>query len=252
MYLEEAGQGEAVVLLHAGVADSRMWDPQFEPLSRSYRTVRYDRRGFGRTRTVTTPFSHRSDLGALLDRLGIARAHLVGCSQGARIALDFALEAAERVRSLTLISPALGGFRATGPCPRQVPDLEAADAADDVALFNELEVQVWADGPYRDAQQVDPAYRALVADMNRITLELPPPGPEQDLERPAAGRLGELRCPVLIVCGTLDQPRALEAAQFLRAGVPQAGYAELEAAHLPSLERPEAFTSLLLEFLNDH
>ena len=66
-YYEVAGQGDPVVFVHAGIADRRMWDAQFDAFARQYRALRYDRRGFGNTAMVAGTFSHRRDLHALLD-----------------------------------------------------------------------------------------------------------------------------------------------------------------------------------------
>ncbi len=81
-YYEVAGSGPHLVLVHAGIADSRMWDEQFSVLARDFTVVRYDLRGFGQTLMVTGAFAHRHDLAALLQHLGIARTALIGCSMG--------------------------------------------------------------------------------------------------------------------------------------------------------------------------
>lgn len=72
-HYEMAGIGPPVVLIHAGIADSRMWEGQFAPLSRWFRVVRYDMRGFGLTPPAEGAFSHTDDLAALLRHLGIER-----------------------------------------------------------------------------------------------------------------------------------------------------------------------------------
>src|SRR4051794_15113098 len=80
-YYEVAGRGDAIVLVHAGIADRRMWDDQFEVLAQDYMVVRYDRRGFGETRMVAGDFSQHGDLYELLKFLKLERATLLGCSQ---------------------------------------------------------------------------------------------------------------------------------------------------------------------------
>src|SRR3546814_9234692 len=79
-----------VIFLHAGVADGRMWQAQLDEFAPRHRVVAYDRRGFGKTRGQAETFSHIDDLLAVLDGLDIDQAALVGCSQGGRIAIDFA------------------------------------------------------------------------------------------------------------------------------------------------------------------
>ena len=90
---DEAGEGPAVVLLHAAIGDRRMWDAQFTELAGSHRVIRYDRRGFGESGGGSGPYSHHEDLLALLDARGIEQAALVGSSMGGACALDAALAA---------------------------------------------------------------------------------------------------------------------------------------------------------------
>ncbi len=89
---EETGRGEAVVLLHGGALDLRMWDDQVPALAARYRVIRCDARGHGRSGTPTTPFRQCDDVAGLLGRLGVERAALVGLSMGAGAATDTALE----------------------------------------------------------------------------------------------------------------------------------------------------------------
>lgn len=249
-HFETAGIGPPVVFIHAGIADSRMWEGQFAPLSKWFRVIRYDLRGFGRTSPAPGPFSHRDDLAALLDHLAIERASLVGCSIGSRTALDFALEYPARVERLVLTSPAVSGFRYDGSPPPQADALEAADAAGDQALVNELELQIWIDGPYRSAEDVDPRLRALVGEMNAIALANEGIGEEMPPARPAAGRTGEVNAPVLVIHGGLDALRTVAAADFLADKLPDVQRVVMSGlTHLPNMERPEAYNRLVAGFL---
>ena len=248
-YYELAGRGPAVVLVHAGIADSRMWDGQFEALAAAHTVLRYDLRGFGRTPPAPAPFDHADDLRALLDGLGLTRVALVGCSLGSRTALIFALSHPARVERLVLTSPAVSGLRYDGPPPRQAAELDAADEAGDRARVNELEMQIWVDGPRRRPDEVAPAVRALAADMNAIALANEGIGQEQR-PLPAAERLGEVSAPVLVVAGELDAARTLAAAEALLARLPHArGVTIANAAHLPNMEQPEVFNAAVLAFL---
>jgi pimeloyl-ACP methyl ester carboxylesterase len=102
---ESDGTGPAVVFLHAGVADRRMWRPLAGALGSSCRLVAYDRRGFGETPAVDEARSQVDDLVAVMDHPAAGSpAILVGCSQGGRIAIDAALEVPSRVRALVLIA----------------------------------------------------------------------------------------------------------------------------------------------------
>jgi len=253
VYYEVAGQGVPIVFVHAGIADRRMWDAQCDAFARNYRVMRYDRRGFGNTFMVAGTFSHRRDLQALLEFLEIENAYLVGCSQGAKTIIDFALEHPQMVRALVVVSPALSGFAFAGELPKQAAQLDAADEAGDLDQINELELQIWVDGPHRSPAQVDAKVRELVREMNRLALQTPEDlGDEQPLDPPAADRLGSIRVPTLVITGDLDTPKTLAAADFITHHVAGARRVTVTGtAHMPNMEQPEEFNRHVLSFLGN-
>lgn len=249
-----------LVFLHAGVADRRMWADQQQALASRCHTLAYDRRGFGETEVQAgaepPPFSHVGDLIALLDALAIDAAVLVGCSQGGRIAIDAALAHPQRVCGLVLIAPALSGE--PEPPPEAFPAaiverfhaLGAAFERGDLATANELEMQLWLDGPEQPPGRVGGAARELFLAMNGVALRRgTPPG---EVEPPSArDRLAELRLPTLLLCGTLDFATQIELVRRIAQRIPGAGFQAIEGvAHLPSIERPAAVNAALLDFLD--
>src|SRR5262245_41521192 len=110
LFYEMAGEGEVLVLVHAGFVDSRMWNAQWSEFAQHFRVVRYDMFGYGKSSPVVTPTAQRDDLYQLLKHLNIEQAHLVGCSQGGGVVLDFALDHPNMVKSLVLVSTVPGGF----------------------------------------------------------------------------------------------------------------------------------------------
>jgi pimeloyl-ACP methyl ester carboxylesterase len=198
------------------------------------------------------PYSHHEDLYNLLRFLGIEQAILVGCSQGGKTVLDFTLEHPPSAQALVLVASALGGLEFAGEEPRQWAELEQADEAGDVERVNELELQIWVDGPTRTPRQVDARIRERVREMNRIALSAPQNmGEEQSLEPPAIKRLDEIRVPTLVITGNLDTPQTLFAARVLSEGIKGARSAVIEGtAHLPNMERPEEFNHHVLSFLD--
>jgi pimeloyl-ACP methyl ester carboxylesterase len=222
LYYEIAGAGDPLLLVHAGIADSRMWDGQLAVFALRYRVIRYDMRGFGRSAMVEGPYAHHEDLRALLDSLGIARAFLVGCSIGGRTIIDFALQNPGRVGALVLVASAVSGFEAESDPPEQWEELVAADEAGDLERVSELEARIWVDGPYRGPDRVEPGVRDLVREMNLIALrnEASGVGDEPPLEPPAVGRVVEIQVPTLIIVGDLDQPETLERADVLERSIP--------------------------------
>ncbi len=252
LYYQVAGAGTPLVLLHAGIADSRMWDDQWEEFARYHRVIRYDMRGFGRTAMVGGSFAHRHDLYGLLQALGTDRVALLGCSMGGATAIDFALEHPELVAALIPVACLPGGYKRRGTPPPQWGELAAAEERGDLARVAELEVQIWVDGPYRGPGEVAAAIRDRVREMNLIALasEAAGGGQEQRLAPPAVDRLHELRVPTLVVVGNQDNPDVVASSELLAARIPGARKAVIDgAAHLPNMERPAEFNRLVLEFL---
>src|SRR5215210_7981057 len=254
-YFEVVGEGEPLVLVHAGIADSRMWEGQITAFADRYRVIRYDMLGFGRTQIVEGPFSHHEDLRGLLDFLDIDRAHLVGCSMGGGAVLDFALEYPDRIGNLVLVGSAVGGFRPEIDPPKQWDELVAADEAGDLERISELEVQIWVDGPGRSPDFVDASVRDLVREMNLIALrnEALELGEEWEPDPAAADRLPDVQATTLLIVGDEDQPRVLAAADLLEKELPNVRKVVMHGtAHVPNMERPEEFDRIVLEFLKDH
>jgi len=251
---EIAGRGDPIVLIHAGVADRRMWDPQWHAFAAAGQVVRYDARGFGESLPPTGPWSHHGDLLELMDELGIARARVVGVSIGAGIAVEAALARPRAVTSLLLAAPG-GALLGAGESLRAIwhEEVEALDRGDlDAAV--EVNLRAWVDGPGRGPDAVDPELRAFVGRMQRDAFELPEwdpeTAPENELEPPAISRLAEIACPTLVLVGELDQPATMEAAARVSAEVPGARLEVWpDVAHLPSLERPDDFERLAVGFL---
>ncbi len=254
-YYEVAGEGRPLVLLHAGIADSRMWDEQFANFAQHYRVVRYDLRGYGQTALVDAPYSHHADLLQLLDYLDISQAQLCGCSMGGTTALDFALAYPQRVSALILVACQPSGHDYKSEPPAQREEMYAKFDAGDYAGVAELEVQMWVDGPHRTPEQVDATLRQRVREMDTIALqnEALELGDYQPLDPPAATRLDQVRVPTLIISGALDRPAMLHAAELMGRTIVGAHTAVIAGtAHLPSMEQPALFNQLVLEFLARH
>jgi pimeloyl-ACP methyl ester carboxylesterase len=251
-YYEMDGSGFPVVFVHAGIADNRMWNEQFPVFAEKYQTIRYDRRGFGKTKMVAGDFSLHNDLYEVLKALDIKQAIFVACSQGGKTATNFTLEHPELTKALVLVASALGGFEFDGESPKQEAELEKAEEAGDLALVNELEIQIWIDGQGRTPDQVDSKVRDLVKDMNWIALGYPQDlGNEIPLQPAAANRLSEIKVPTLVVIGDRDTNWAKAASYFLAKNIPNAEKVVMnDVAHLPNKEKPEEFNKHVLSFLS--
>lgn len=250
-YRPHGGGQPALVFLHAGVTDGRLWDGAMAVAAGRRSALRMDRRGFGQTRILAErPHAWIDDLRAVLDALQLDRVELVGCSQGGRIAIDFALAWPERVTGLTLVAPSVSGV----PMPALDTDsqaladaIAAAEAAKDGDEVNRLEARMWLDGPAQPEGRVGGAARALFLDMNGLALRSPPAG-EPETPVPAWPRLGALQGPVRLVWGDLDLPHLVQRCGTMAERLPHARCWPLVGmAHLPSLEAPEVFNGVLRE-----
>lgn len=247
------GSGHALILLHAGIADRRMWDAQVREFARHYQVVRYDRRGCGEARTRPTDFAHHADLLALLDALEIAQAHLVGLSFGGRIATDFTLEHPERVSALVLGAAGLGGFDCAVPAAEeaQFAAMDQLEEAGQLDALNEQEINTWVSGFHRPPDAFDPQLREMLLAMNMNNLRLEREvGRNQPLYPPAVARLAEISCPTLVLWGDIDVHYTQAASAALASGIAGAQQRIMPGvAHMLNLEAPAEFNAAVLEFL---
>ncbi len=199
IWAQAAGNGPGVVLVHAGIADARMWDPQWDALAAEHRVVRYETRGFGRTETDDVEFSDRADLVAVMDAVGVDRAVVVGCSRGGSIELDAAIEYPDRFDGLVWVCGGLSGLE-IADTPEMLALGEREEAlyeARDWAGQADLDIEIWVDGIGQPAGRAPESVRRLVRQMCLDTsLQEKVEGRPIPLDPPAVGRLGEIRCAV--------------------------------------------------------
>lgn len=251
-YHRTTGSGSPVVLLHAGIADSRMWRDQLASLGARHRVIAYDLRGFGQSRMVAGHYSHANDLLGFLDHLNIARVAIIGASMGGKTAIDFALGHPDRISALVVVATAMSGYPFVDA--DTIAKWEAVDRAmEDRRLEDaaELELAQWVAGPRRKLEQISPAIRELVRDMLLTSYHTPPDlGQEAPMQPPALGRLGELTVPTIVIAGDQDAPDILRIADLLAFGIAGARKVIMPGvAHLPNLEDPTAFNRIVLGFL---
>ncbi len=254
MYYEAAGSGDPMLFLHAGVTDCRMWDEQFLAFSRSHRVVRCDLRGFGKTPRGAVPFSHYRDVAALLDSLKIRRTHIVAISFGGSVALDFALAYPERVRSLTLVAPAISGMQPSAELLAIDSTEESLVNAGKLEQAAEFDARTWAVGPLRHSDQVSGELQRKVREMQLHNLRVPRPAGATliPLQPRAFTRLEEILPPTLILVGDKDLQFFRQLSTSASERIPHATMRVIpDAAHLLPMEKPGIFNGLLEAFLKD-
>lgn len=255
LYYETAGQGLPLVMIHAGVADSRQWNNEFAFFAQNYQVVRYDMRGYGKSEPVDGEFNPMDDLIAILDSLELHEpVVLMGCSMGGGLAMDFALTHPLRARALIMVGSAPSGLELDVPAPAKFAEAEKAFEAGDLDLVCELETQIWFDGAGRTPEQVNQEMRKLLYEMNRLALahEVKQLGKRlPNSPTSASDRLSDLNLPVLIVVGAHDTPYILAASNYMVERIPSAQKALIEdAAHLPNMDQPGQFQAIVSHFLN--
>jgi pimeloyl-ACP methyl ester carboxylesterase len=256
IYYEIAGEGQPLVLIHAGVADSRQWNNEFAYFAPRFRVLRYDLRGYGKSEPVEGEYSHLQDLSALLDYLHLDQPLiLMGCSMGGGLSMDFALAQPSRVKALIMVDSGPTGLELDVPAPAKFEQAEKAFEAGDLDRVAEIETQIWFDGMDRTPTQVNQAMRQLAYEMNRNALSLEARGlgkRQPDAQVPAVKRLSELHLPVLVIVGAQDIPYIQAAADYMLEKIPSARKAIIQdAAHLPNMDHPAEFQRLVTAFLDE-
>ena len=254
LYCEAKGAGTPILFLHAGVADARMWDRQFEEFACTNRVIRFDLRGFGRSGRPPGSYAHHADAAALLTHLGVESTHVVGASFGGAVAINLVLACPRMVASLVLAAPALGGYEFTSA---QVQGFFAAEeealARGDLEAAAEANLRMWVDGVDCRPSEVNPEVRARVKEMLLATFSRPNAADavEAELSPPAIDRLPSIAVPVLLIVGDRDAAEFQALARLVAGRIPKARVAVVRgAAHLPSMENPGAFNRLVREALS--
>jgi 3-oxoadipate enol-lactonase len=234
-----------VLLLHAGIADRRMWAPQVAALeSAGHAVTTPDLPGFGDEPLEPGTIDYVAVAAEQLDGPGA----VVGSSFGGRIALELALARAELVERLVLIGAGLGNWDWSEAAQAGLADEEVLLERGDLAGAARQQAEMWlAPRAAADVRELTEAmtirsYEQQLPLEGRVTGSWPEP--------PASEQLDRIDVPTLVVVGSEDVEDMRTIAERLAAGIPGARLETIEGAgHLPSLERPDELNRLLLEFL---
>ena len=249
---ESAGEGRAVVFVHAGIADRRMWRHQLAAVPDGFLFVSLDMRGHGDTNLTDERFSNHEDVLAVIDHLDIFQTVAVGCSMGGGTAIDLALTAPHRIDGLVLVGASSPGFDPDDYEPPQWPEILKAYEAGDMDRVAALDAEVWVVGHGRERAEVD---EEVIAEMIEMDLIILPQEERRDellvsIDPPRAERMDAIDEPVLVVVGEHDLPDVHQSGRHLADTLSHHQVVVIpEAAHLPSLEQPEAFNQALFGFL---
>jgi pimeloyl-ACP methyl ester carboxylesterase len=252
------GSGEPVLFISPVLADGFL--PLFSDpaLADRYQLIRYHKRGWvGSTRTpLPVPIAtHAADAAALLEHLGVPRAHVAGHSTGAVVAAQLAIDRPATLQTLTLLEPLMLSVPSGAAVLQQVgPAFEAYGKGDHEgawAMFLSAATGWdWATCRTALEKRMPGAVAQAVKDADTLF--------EVELPAMAAWALGHeraaaVRCPVLSVLGTATLPVFVEVAALLRTSLPDVEQCQIEGVgHLLHIGRPEAVAGAMAEFLGRH
>ncbi len=255
IYVESAGEGTPIILIHAGYLDRRMWDGQFEMLAESYKVIRYDVRGYGNSSEPNGKYSDSRDLKSLFDSMKLSKAILIGVSNGGRIALDFAVEYPDNVFALVLMDSGVSGYRPENAEEEHIWDQYQGHEIKYNSMIKEenfrgaaaIDVDLWTN-------QVSNKVREKllsIAEENARKSANYEPNLQIYPQPPAFERLSSLKIPVLVLLGSRDLPGSILQGRRINSLIRGSELKVIEGAdHIPSLSKTEEFNSIVLEFLN--
>lgn len=251
IYYECAGDGFPVVFLHAGLADCRMWDEQFEFLAGQFRVYRYDARGFGQSALPGESFFPVEDLRRLLDLLEVDCAALVGASMGGGVALEFALRYPHRVRSLVLVGATLYGYSYSPEFMRKGSEVFVMVREKGPALFMRyfLNDSFWS---FTVPGGAFPSARRRFEELLRANARMFDwfPNYIRCSDIPTRSRLHEVKAPSFVVVGDHDHPDNISVAEILHKRIPNSRFRVVSGSgHMLNMEQPEIFNGLIMQFL---
>ena len=247
--VDSGGGGDPVLLAHAIGMDHRMWDDLASRLAPGYRAIRFDARGHGQSPVPPRPYALQGmadDAAALLDRLGIAKAHFVGLSMGAMIGMAFALRHPGRLGRLVLANTTLS----YGPEGRSMWAARAkAVQQGGLEAIKDMVMNRYFSEVYRSGQA------ASVAQVTEHFLQTPVDGYLGCCD--AIGELdftddvSRIHARTLVIAGEADAGTPPAMAEAIARRISGSQLAVIPgAAHLAAVEKPEEFAALVKGFLD--
>jgi pimeloyl-ACP methyl ester carboxylesterase len=249
------GRGEPLLLIGGFTMVKESWELQVAGLSGRFRVVSFDNRGVGETAAPSKPFTiadMAADTAGLMDALGIESAHVFGVSMGGLIAQVLALDHPGRVRKVALGCTTHGGRHAVQP-GREVMQILGKAADPSLPAEESVRIRIPTIFSERFIREEPGRLEEFVRSSVRHA-----PTPEGAAGQMGAlsvfnsrRRLGEIRCPVLVITGALDRMMPPENSRLLAEGIEGAELYTVEGAgHSFFLEKPEEVNRVLIDFFS--
>lgn len=257
LYYQSTGNGDPLMLLHAGFLEGSMWQQQVAAFGKKYQVITVDLPAHGKTAKGDSLFLIQDALKVVLDSLKIRKASFAGVSLGAVVVTDFILAYPERVAKAVLVSPGINGWDRKYGIDSVVlqyhKSLTGALSSKDTAGAAEVFTQYWGDGPYRHANDWNGTVRNYIYTttlMNMLRHKVS--GWPRLAEPPAMERINEIKVPVLIIYGNKDMNYSTQASSVLQQAIRGARKVmQPDVAHLLNMESPRKFNKIVLAFLKE-
>lgn len=258
LYYEVAGEGEPILFVHGNFGDCRHWEHQFKPLSKKYKVIRYDVRGYGKSANPKSDeeYYDTDDIKALLEFLGIEKGHICGLSMGSGIVVDFALTYPDKCISLIPIGPWAGGFGTEGY------KTAAGDTLNKIFYkviqqLNEKGTKAATDYWWTGTKFVKSSVRSQKS-MNELLKMgyeydywgFKNPNKRRGAQPVAISRLNEIKLPTLIVTSEYDLIPCIEIAETMKRDIKGSKLITIkDAGHCMNMDKPKEFNKVLTTFI---
>lgn len=253
IYYEIFGSGEPVVLIHAGVTDSRMWNFQINELSKHFKVIRYDMRGFGKSSLPDSIYYPNIDLLTLLDSCNIEKVNLVGISLGSMQAIDFTINYPNRIKSLIISGPAFPDQPMSQETLNKSIEFNkiVKEKGADSAIYTLINDPFWSQTlPSKVYPKAKNLFQQILYE-NKKAFTV-----NWQLRKNTLGlkdRLSEIKCPTLMFKAENEMPSMISNSNTLKEKIEGIKIVEIEkAAHLLNMERPDEFNKAIIEFIENN
>lgn len=250
IYFETKGHGEAVIFLHPGLTDLRMWKHQVSEFSKNYNVICYDQRGYGKSDLPSKKYSPAEDLLTLLDTLKIAKANFVGICMGALHALEFAMEHPGRTNALALSGISFLNWKYPDDVIAKHVEFSSIvakgpDTAIETIKTDPFWRQTIPSAKYKAAQK---EFLSLL-EANKKAFSANWQFKEQIFT--TMDKIPEIDCHVLVIRPEKEVDYMIEIADYLVVNLKKVEQVNIEeAGHLSNMEKPDVFNKAIIEFFD--
>lgn len=259
IFYERQGEGESLLLLHAGLQDHKMWDAQVDELKNDFDVIRIDLPAHGQSTGFDTTVFTANAIAEILSELGVSKASVVGLSLGSSAAVDFVITHPDKVNKLILAAPGLTGWQQVLQPPDSISSgtfnqLDSAFVKKVDSLTAEAFTHAWCDGPFRNPNDVDRNVRNYIKSTTYSNLtEHNNDSWLKFSKLTGAERAHTITSRTLIIFSDKDVPFIKAVADWYVKTIPNATKTEIKnAAHMLNMEQPGEFNRILSEFLRHH